>query len=151
MSGGSGDLGVIAGLDDVRATVAAALTDTIAGLPAPASDVPIHAYPPDELAVPAIWVVSPFGMRPADPRTVVAEVSVLIVVDGAEPAQIAALDVLESAVWVALESVGTATLAVPTAFAAGGPTLHAVTVTADVDVDVRTLCPPTLATSSRAH
>jgi hypothetical protein len=141
----------VIGLDDVRATVAAALADTFADLAAPASTIPVHAYPPDELAVPACWIVSPFGMRPSDPRTVVAEVSVLIVVDGSEPAQIAALDVLEAAAWVALESVGTATLAVPTSFAAGGPTLHAVTITADVDVDVRTLCPPTLATSSRAH
>ena len=139
------------GLDDVRATVAAALADTFADLEAPASTIPVHAYPPDELAVPACWIVSPFGMRPSDPRTIVAEVSVLIVVDGAEPAQVAALDVLEGAAWIALESVGSATLAVPTAFAAGGPTLHAVTITADVDVDVRTLCPPTLATSSRRN
>ncbi len=142
---------MIAGLDDVRATVTAALTDAFAALEAPASSVPVHAYPPDELAVPACWIVSPFGMRPSDPRTVVAEVSVLIVVDGAEPAQLAALDVLEAAAWIALETVGSATLAVPTAFAAGGPTLHAVTVMADVDVDVRTLCPPTIATSSRAQ
>lgn len=136
---------MIAGLDDVRATVHAALTEHLeaAGLPAEA----VHAYPPDELAVPAAWIVSPFGMRPSDPRTVVAEVSVVIVVDGAEPAQLAALDVLEAAAWIALETVGTASLAVPTAFAAGGPTLHAVTVTADVDVDVRTLCPPTTATA----
>ncbi len=137
------------GLDDVRATVAAALADTFAELDPPASSVPVHAYPPDELAVPACWIVSPFGMRPSDPRTIVAEVSVIVVVDGSEPAQLAALDVLEGAAWVALESIGSATLAVPTAFAAGGPTLHAVTITADVDVDVRTLCPPLLATSSR--
>jgi hypothetical protein len=122
---------VIAGLDDVRATVHAALTEGLAaaGLPAEA----VHAYPPDELAVPACWIVSPFGMRPSDQRTVVAEVSVLIVVDGAEPAQLAALDALEAAAWIALESIGSATLAIPTAFAAGGPTLHA-------------LCPPTTAT-----
>jgi len=140
---------VIAGLDDVRATVHAALTEGLAaaGMPAEA----VHAYPPDELAVPACWIVSPFGMRPSDPRTVVAEVSVLIVVDGAEPAQLAALDALEAAAWIALESVGSATLAIPTAFAAGGPTLHAVTVMADVDVDVRTLCPPTTATTRRTQ
>jgi hypothetical protein len=139
----------VIGLDAVRATVHAALVAALepAGLPAYC----VHLFPPDELAVPAAWIVSPFGIRPSDPRTVVAEVSVILVVDGAEPAQLAALDVLEGSAWVALETVGTATLAVATAFAAGGPTLHAVTITADVDVDVRTLCPPTLATSSRAH
>ena len=44
-----------------------------------------------------------------DPRTIVAEVSVIVAVDGAEPAQLAALDELEAAAWVALETVGTAT------------------------------------------
>ena len=132
------------GLDGVRLAVYAELIDVLAGVSDLVPSTSIHAYPPDELALPAVWIVSPFGIRPADPRTIVAEVSVLIAVDGAEPAQLAALDVLEAAVWVALELVGTATLAVPTSFAAGGPTLHAVTITADVDVDVRTLCPPVL-------
>lgn len=140
---------MIAGLDDVRTAVHAALIGELGTVGLPAGS--IHAYPPDELAVPAAWIVSPFGMRPQDPRTIVAEVSVIVVVDGAEPAQLAALDMLEAAAWVALETVGSATLAVPTAFAAGGPTLHAVTITADVDVDVRTLCPPTLATVGRAR
>jgi hypothetical protein len=139
----------VIGLDGVRADVHAELVAELVAVGLPAES--IHAYPPDELAVPAAWIVSPFGMRPSDPRTIVAEVSVIVVVDGAEPAQLAALDRLQAAAWVALEHAGTATLAVPTAFAAGGPTLHAVTITADVDVDVRTLCPPALATSSRAH
>ena len=138
------------GLEDVRTTVHAALVAGVADAGI-LSVTSVHAYPPDELAVPACWIVSPFGMRPSDPRTIVAEVSVLIVVDGAEPAQIAALDVLESAAWIALESIGSATLAVPTAFAAGGPTLHAVTITADVDVDVRTLCPPSLEVADLVH
>ena len=71
--------------------------------------------------------------------------SVVIAVDGAEQSQLAALDELEGAVWIALETVGTARLATPTVLVAGGPTVHAVTITADVDVDVRTLCPPVLA------
>jgi len=129
-------------LADVRADVHGSLIAQMgaAGLPATS----VHAFVPDELATPAVWIVSPFGIRPSDPRTIVAEVSVIVVVDGAEPAQLAALDDLTAAAWVALELVGTATLATPTAFVAGGPTLHAVTVSADVDVDVRTLCPPTL-------
>jgi len=129
-------------LEVVRLELHATLVEQLgaAGLPADA----IHAYAPDELATPTAWIVSPFGIRPSDPRTVVAEVSVIVVVDGAEPAQLAALDDLTAAAWVALELVGTATLAGATVLAAGGPTLHAVTVAGDVDVDVRTLCPPVL-------
>ena len=129
------------GLDGVRTSVHAELIATLTaeGLPAEA----IHAYPPDELAVPACWIVSPFGMRSSDPRTIVAEVSVLIVVDGAEPAQLAALDRLQAAAWVASSMPGPR-CSPSRPYAAGGPTLHAVTITADVDVDVRTLCPPVL-------
>jgi hypothetical protein len=131
------------GLEDVRTTVHAALVAGVldAGV-LPVTSV--HPYPPDELALPAIWVTSPFGMRPSDARTIVAEVSVIVAVDGAEAAQIAALDTLQAVAWVALETVGTATLATPTLLAAGGAALHAVTISADVDVDVRTLCPPVL-------
>jgi len=89
-------------------------------------------------------VDDPFGMRPSDPRTIVAEVAVIVAVDGAEPAQLAALDLLQAIAWIALETVGTATLATPQQFVAGGATLHAVALSADVDVDVRTLCPPVL-------
>jgi len=129
-------------LEDVRTDLHAALVEQLGavGLPADA----IHAFVPDELATPTAWIVSPFGIRPQDPRTVVAEVSVIVVVDGAEPAQLANLDSLEAAAWVALEQVGTATLAAATALAGGGSTLHAVTLSGDVDVDVRTLCPPAL-------
>jgi len=136
-------------LEDVRADVHAVLVEHLgaAGLPATS----VHAYLPDELATPTAWIVSPFGLRPTDPRTVIADVSVIIVVDGAEPAQLAALDAWTAAAWVALETVGIATLAVPTVFPAGGPTLHAVTLSADVDVDARTLCPPILEAAGLTH
>jgi len=139
----------VKGLDGVRSAVVAALVDGVAAVGLPAGSV--HAYPPDELALPAVWLSAAFGLRPADPRTIVAEVSVIIAVDGAEPAQLAALDDLEAAAWVALELVGSATLAVPTVIDVGGPTVHAVTMTADVDVDVRTLCPPTLEAAGLAN
>ena len=129
------------GLAVVRADVHAALVTGLTGL-LPAGSV--HPTIPDELALPAVWVDSPIGMRPSDPATVVASVDVVIAVDGAEHAQLAALDDLESAVWVALEQVGVATLAIGSLLAVGGPNVHAVTVSADVDVDVHTLCPPAL-------
>lgn len=135
------------GLEDVRTEVHAALVAGLADVGLPAGSV--HAYPPDELNLPAVWVTSPFGLRPSDPRTIVAEVAVIVAVDGAEAAQLAALDMLEAAAWVALETVGTATLATPQQFVAGGPTLHAVALSADVDVDVRTLCPPVLQVATR--
>lgn len=129
-------------LADVRTALHAALVEQLGYVGLPADS--IHAIAPDELATPTAWIVSPFGLRPEDPRTIVAEVSVIVVVDGAEPAQLANLDDLTAAAWVALELVGTATLAGPTVLSAGGPNLHAVTVSGDVDVDVRTLCPPAL-------
>lgn len=137
------------GLDGVRADVVAALAVQFEAAGAP--NVPVFPYPPDELALPAAWLTSPFGMRPGDPRTIVAEVSVIVAVDGAEPAQVAALDKLQAAAWVALETVGTASLALATVFVAGGPLLHAVTLTADVDVDARTLCPPALELAELTH
>ena len=130
------------GLEDVRRTVYDALFAGVVDAAVPI--VSVHAYPPDELTVPAIWITTPFGMRPSDPRTIVAEVAVIVAVDGAEPAQLAALDLLQAIAWIALETVGTATLATPQQFVAGGATLHAVALSADVDVDVRTLCPPVL-------
>ena len=131
------------GLGDVRTQVHAELVAVLTPLGLPAESV--HAFVPDELALPACWIVSPFGMREGDPATITAVVSVVIAVDGAEQAQLAALDELEAATWVALEAVGTPRLATPTVLVVGGPSVHAVTVTADVDVDVRTLCPLELA------
>jgi hypothetical protein len=138
------------GLGVARAQVHAELVAVLEGaglLPADA----IHAFVPDELALPAVWIVSPFGIREADLATVTAVVGVIVAVDGAEQSQLAALDELESACWVALDRVGQARLATPTVLVAGGPTVHAVTLNADVDVAVRTLCVPVLERSSSSR
>lgn len=129
------------GLAVTRAQVHAALVAGLAGLLEADS---IHDYAPDELALPTVWIGSPFGIREGDPSSILAEVAVIVAVDGAEQAQLVALDALEAAVWVALDNVGRSRLAIGSQLLVGGPTVHAVTVTADVDVDVRTLCPPTL-------
>lgn len=129
------------GLGDVRAQVHAELVAQLGAL-LPAESV--HTLVPDELALPTVWIVSPFGLREGDPASIVAVVSVVLAVDGAEQSQLAALDELEGAAWVALETVGTARLATPTVLGAGGPAVHTLTITADVYVDVRTLCTPVL-------
>lgn len=132
-------------LAGVRAEVHAALVGGLAGLLPPEA---VHAFVPDELATPAVWVDSPLEMRSYDTAEVLAVAGVLIVVDGAEHEQLAALDDLESAAWVALEDVGTATGALGVLLGAGGPTLHAVRLTVEVYVATRTLCPPALATAT---
>lgn len=133
-------------LADVRAEVHRALVDGLAGIVAPEL---VHEYVPDELATPCVWVESPLELRAYDVAELIAVAGVLIVVDGAEHAQLAALDDLEGAAWVALEGVGIATGAIGVRLGAGGPTLHAVRLTVELRVAARTLCPPALLTTAR--
>jgi hypothetical protein len=135
----------VIGLEIVRDDVHAALVDGLAGLLEATS---VHALIPDELALPTVWIVSPFGQRAKDPVTVVAAVEVIVAVDGAEQAQLAALDRLQGAVWVALDRIGIVYEAVGVDVLAGGPTVHGVVVRAELFVDVHTLCPPALEAAS---
>lgn len=128
-------------LGELRLEVHAALTAGLAGLLEPEQ---VHPYVPDELATPCVWVDSPIELGTYDVAELVATVSVLLVVDGAEQAQLEALDDLEGAAWVALEQVGTATTATAVLLDALGPTLHSVRLTLEVPVATRTLCPPAL-------
>ena len=126
---------------DVRATVHAAVTDGVAGLLPPGS---VHAFIPLDPALPMAWVGSPINLREADPVTVVAEVSVIVAVDGSDAAQLQALDTLEGAVWSALDGLadGRAVIADGAPIGVGGPSVHTVRVTGEVDVSARSLCTP---------
>lgn len=128
-----------------RAEVHGAL---VAGLAGTIAADQVHPWVPLELATPAVWVDSPIELRTYDAAELIAAVGVLIVVDGADEAQLVALDELEALAWVALETVATAVAAVAVTLNAGGPTLHAVRLEAETPIATRTLCPPTLATAT---
>ena len=127
------------GLGDLRTAVHGVVVTALDGL-LPADSV--HPFAPMEVALPMVFLGSPIELRPSDPATVIADVDVIIAVDGADESQRVQLDALEGAVWLALDTFGTATVADGIGLGVGGPTVHAVRITVEVDVAVHTLCPP---------
>lgn len=123
---------------EARATLAAALELELA-------PVPVHPHPPAELATPCVYL-DVAGRRAAEldgaPITVVT-FPVVAVADGADAAQVAALDDLGDRVWsLAYELKGEPSATVPGVLDTSGPRLRTATTTVDVIVEYLTLCPP---------
>lgn len=126
-------------------TTAAARTALFDALSAAFADTPVavEQYRPLELTVPVVFV-GIVGRRldlVDGAPVVVVTFPVTAIVDGADDAQVAALDDIGDVIWrVALDLSAT-----PTASAANvdvdGPTLHAVVTAVDVETDHLTLCP----------
>lgn len=128
-------------LEDARTELTAVL---VAALPG----VRVSAVQPPQPAAPMVWLGA-FNLRPdtiAGAPATVAEVAVIACVDGAAGAQVRALDVITAQVWQALDSVAQVTAAVVGPLDVGGPRLYGVTVSCDLTLTVRTLCPDTLTT-----
>lgn len=129
-------------LEDARTELVAALRSGLAPWPA----YRVHPIRPPKPAPPMVWVEA-FNLRPdtiAGAPATVAEASVVAIVDGDYGRQVAALDVITAALWQAVDDIAVVTGALVAPIDVGGPRLLGVTVTADLTLTVRTLCPDTL-------
>ena len=106
-----------------------------------------HRYKPPTIATPVVWVGDVNGPFPRSDdgfRERVLQFEVVIVVDGADVAQLEMLDVWGDAVIDAAELAG---MAVATrrrsTVDVGGPTLHTAGVFVEHTVHAPTLCPST--------
>jgi hypothetical protein len=126
-------------LEDARAELVAVLE---AALPTGR----VHATQPPQPAAPMVWLGA-FNLRPdtiAGAPATVAEATVYACVDGNAGAQVKALDVVTAQLWQALDGIASVTGAVVGPVDVGGPRLYGVTVSCDLTLTVRTLCPDTL-------
>lgn len=123
---------------EARTTLTAALADVFAGTP-----VTVTATSPTDPAVPACFV-DVAGRRMTDDNgapIVVVTLPVVLIVDGADAEQVAALDEWGDLIWSAvleLSAVPTATSSSP--FDVGGPRLRSTVTLVDIPVAHLTLC-----------
>jgi len=138
-------------LDDTRQALHAALASALPYAPDRA-----HAVPPDQIVAPCMWVDVP-SIRVDDlgrgAQFVVSTWPLYLVVDGADPVQVAWLDDGVARMWDQLDALPytTAVAGNPTAIDAGtgvGTSLRAYVITVDVQHMARTLCLPKLATAN---
>lgn len=125
---------------DARATLTAALVDALAPLV-------VTDTRPDELAAPCGWVdVARRRLGDADGAPiVVVTFPVIVVVDGADPEQVRALDDIGDAIWqTALELDAAPVTAEADTVDVGGPSLRNLITLVDVVTEYLTLCPPDL-------
>lgn len=131
-------------LADTRTTMAQAIRDGM-GPDFPAWRV--HDVPPETVAAPCVWVDVP-SLRVDDGgrglATVVSTWPVILLVDGADPAQVEALDRLLPFVWDAVDSLPmtVAVAASATPFDVGGPRTRGVSLTADATHYAKSFCQP---------
>ena len=129
-------------------SITAEARQTLADALDAALDVPVFAYRPGELVAPCVYL-DVAGRRAADDDgapLIVVTFPVVAVVDGADEAQLAALDALGDRIWdVAVELSAEPSAAVADDLDVGGPRLRALTTLVDVVVAHLTLCKETAA------
>jgi hypothetical protein len=115
-------------IEEARNRLADAVLGAVALLPA----WRVHRYPPSSVVSPCVWVDMP--SLQTIPDAVIAEFSVVLVIDGQEPAQVRAFDLALAALYDALNRLDAVAVmnAYPGAKDIGGPTqrTYALTVTA---------------------
>lgn len=110
----------------------------------------VHDMPPENIASPCIWVDVPavsrqdLGGRGA--RVLVGTWAVVLLVDGADKAQVQMLDDAAAQAWDALDQLPRTDVTgmSPQAFDIGGPRSRGIVLTVEVTLMARTLCPPPL-------
>lgn len=123
---------------EARATLAAALTATFADTP-----VTVTSTVPTELAVPACFVDAADRRMTDDDGAAVVVVTfpVYLIVDGADQAQVDALDGWGDLIWsTILDLAATPTASTTSPFDVGGPRLRTTVTLCDVPVHAITLC-----------
>ena len=101
----------------------------------------VSAHQPDEVATPAVWIDVARRRANDDGVGLVVTLPVVAVVDGADRAQLDALDRIGDLIWQAAGEVGAPRSDEPYDLDVGGPRLRALTTYVDVDVFADTLCP----------
>ena len=104
----------------------------------------VHAYPPQTVVAPCVWVEQPRGGENVvgDLGTVLvddATFPVAVVYDGSDRAQVAGLDELVARVWDAARTVGHPIRFEPGPLDVGGPNLRATFVDVDMRIAALTL------------
>ena len=144
--------GVTDALTEARAELVAALRTTLAGI-LPTSRV--LDVKPSKPATPNVWL-SPFGMTPDTVGEGAIPVvsltgSVIAPLDGDTGPAVRAADLMQSAIWEAINTIGTPTGSSVGPIDVGGPTLYAVTVTFTLTVAVTSICPLVLVSHEAVH
>ena len=128
-------------LSSARATLAEAMRGDVL------ADWRVYDTPPPTLTAPVAWVDVPsVTLARLDARgatTLVASFPLMLVVDGLDRAQVAALDLGAARLWDAIDALPMteAVSLTPQPFDVGGPRLRGVVLTAEVTLLARTLCP----------
>ena len=108
----------------------------------------VHERPPDNVVTPCVWVDVPsvnrtdIGSRGA--TTLVGTWQVMLLVDGADSAQVALLDEGPARAWDAIDALPMTDVMgmSPRSFDVGGPRTRGMVLTVEVSLMARTLCPP---------